>query len=91
MGVGLGLEVLGGGGGGGQVPAGGQNGDVRTCSLSACRHFQPSAFYMIVKLRLLPVRRGSAGRHEPVWDGEVGQRLQLGRMEGGRGLVRLAG
>ena len=54
-------------------------------------HFQPSAFYMIVKLRLLPVRRGPAGRHEPVWDGEVGQRLQLGRLEGGRGLVHLAG
>ena len=39
--------------------------------------------------RHLPVRRGPAGRHEPVWDGEVGQRLQLGRLEGGRGLVHL--
>ena len=39
--------------------------------------------------RPLPVRRGPAGRHEPVGDGEVGQRLQLGRLEGGRGLVHL--
>ena len=39
--------------------------------------------------RPLPVRRGPAGRHEPVWDGEVGQRLQLGRLEGSRGLVHL--
>ena len=44
---------------------------------------------IVLDSRPLPVRRGPAGRHEPVGDGEVGQRLQLGRLEGGRGLVHL--